>query len=98
MILGTSKILSKSGPGDLRIITKMLQRIQEKYGIILENIMFVNMDLKQIRFFSKECMSRVPYVSLFGFRFVSSCLFRFVFDFHGNLHIYLKNSFCGDED
>ena len=35
MILGTSKILSKSGPVDLLIITKMRQRIQEKYGIIL---------------------------------------------------------------
>ena len=30
MILGTSKIWSKSGPGDLLIITKMLQKIQEK--------------------------------------------------------------------
>jgi hypothetical protein len=27
MIPGTSKILSKSGPGDLLIITKMLQKI-----------------------------------------------------------------------
>ena len=30
MISGTSKIWSKSGPGDLRIITKMLQELQEK--------------------------------------------------------------------
>ena len=36
MILGTSKILSKSGPTTLPIITKMFQKIQEKYGIILE--------------------------------------------------------------
>ena len=34
MILGTSKSWSKSGPGDLLTITKMAQRIQEKYGII----------------------------------------------------------------
>ena len=30
MILGTSKIVSEYGPGDLLIITKMLQKIQEK--------------------------------------------------------------------
>ena len=30
MISGTSKIWSKSGPGELRIITKMAQEIQEK--------------------------------------------------------------------
>ena len=36
MISGTSNILLKSGPGDLLTITKMLQKIQEKYGIILE--------------------------------------------------------------
>ena len=30
MIPGTPKVLSKSGPGDLQVITKMLQKIQEK--------------------------------------------------------------------
>ena len=40
MIPGTSKILSKSGPGDLLTITKMLQKIQEKYGIILKKYYF----------------------------------------------------------
>ena len=35
MILGTSNILSKSGPVALLIITKMAQTIQEKYGNIL---------------------------------------------------------------
>ena len=40
MILGTSIFLSKSGPGDLRIITKMLQKLQEKYGIILDKYYF----------------------------------------------------------
>ena len=49
MILGTSKILSKSGPGTLRIITKMLQKIQENYGIIMENIIFVNMGHQNFR-------------------------------------------------
>ena len=51
MIPGTSKILSKSGPGDLLIITKMLQKIQEKYGIILEKYYFVNMGLKNFENF-----------------------------------------------
>ena len=36
MIPGTSKMLSKYGPGDLLTITKMAQKIQENYGIILE--------------------------------------------------------------
>ena len=30
MILGTSKVLSKSGPVDLLTITKMLKKMQEK--------------------------------------------------------------------
>ena len=53
MISGTSKIWSKSGPVDLLIITKMLQKIQENYGIILENIMFVNLGLTKFRFVRK---------------------------------------------
>ena len=35
MIWGTSNILLKSGPVTLLSITKILQRKQEKYGIIL---------------------------------------------------------------
>ena len=59
MILGTSKILSKSGPVDLLTITNMLQKIQEKYGIILENIIYANLGLKN-RTFPRKCMSYVP--------------------------------------
>ena len=36
MISGTANIWSKSGPVNLLTITKMLQKIQEKYGVILE--------------------------------------------------------------
>ena len=36
MISGTSKISSKSGPVDFLIITKMLQKIRDKSGNILE--------------------------------------------------------------
>ena len=36
MISGTSEIWSKSGPVALLTITKMVQRIQEKYRIVLE--------------------------------------------------------------
>ena len=36
MIPGTLNFLSKSGTVALRIITKMLQKIQENYGLILE--------------------------------------------------------------
>ena len=45
MIYGTSEILSKHGPVDLPTITKMLQRMQETDGDILENIIFGNMGL-----------------------------------------------------
>ena len=37
MFLGTSEILLKYGPVDLLVITKMLQKIQENYGIVLDN-------------------------------------------------------------
>ena len=49
MIPGTSQILSKSGSGALLTITRMAKQIQENYGIILENIIYVNMGLKKIR-------------------------------------------------
>ena len=48
MILGTSKIWSKSWPVTLPIITKILQKIQETYGSILGNIIFVHMGTKKI--------------------------------------------------
>ena len=75
MIPGTSKTLSKSGPGDLRIITKMLQETQEKYGIILEKYYFWQYETSEIRNFSKSVCPR--YQMLFdAFRL----LFGFAFD------------------
>ena len=53
MISGTSKILSKSGPGDLLIITKMLQKIQEKLWNHPGNILSMSiLDLKKFENFS----------------------------------------------
>ena len=64
MILGTSKFLSKSGPADLLIITKRLQRIQENYGIILDKYYFCQYGTQNKL---KVCMSYVPCVSIFRF-------------------------------
>ena len=76
MISGTSKTWSKSGPVALLIITKMLQPIQENYGIILENIMYANMGLKQIES-SKSVCPRYHGVS---------------FSFCGKLSTYFENN------
>ena len=80
MILGTSKIWSKSGPGGLLTITKMLQKIQEKVWNHPGKILFLSIwDI----IFSKIigiCMSYVPDFSVF-------CCFVF-----GGFHL-LKYSF-----
>ena len=55
MILGTSKIWSKSGPVDLLIITNMLQKIQENMGNSWKHIIFVNMGLKKYLRFENVC-------------------------------------------
>ena len=60
MIPGTSKIWSKSGPGDLLIITKMLQKTQAKYGIILETYYFCQYVTHKISKIFEICMSDVP--------------------------------------
>ena len=53
MILGTSKIWSKSGPVDLLIITKMLQRIQEQLWNHPGNILSMSIwDIKKFETFS----------------------------------------------
>ena len=49
MISGTSNIWLKSGPGDLLTITKMLQKIQENYGIILETYYLCQSGTQKIR-------------------------------------------------
>ena len=45
MISGTSEFSSKSGPGDLRIITKMAQNIQETYGFIFNKYYFWSLSI-----------------------------------------------------
>ena len=81
MIPGTSKILSKSGPGDFRIITKMLQQIQEKLWEHLGNILFLS--ICDIKIFEKIETFRNLYVLgtrvvPFFSRFVSMCFLMFV--------------------
>ena len=69
MISGTSKILSKAGPGNLLTITKRLQRIQEHFGIILENIIFVNLGLTKFRNELKSVCPTYQVLSIFLFVF-----------------------------
>ena len=49
MILGTSKIWSKSGPVDLLTITKLAQKIQENMEPYWKHIIFANLVLKKIK-------------------------------------------------
>ena len=51
MILGTSKIWSKSGPG-------ALQKIQENMEASWKNIIYVNMGLKTFRLFRENVCPR----------------------------------------
>mgnify|MGYP000545237356 CR=1 FL=1 len=60
MISGTQKIWSKSGPVDLITITKMLQNIQENYGIILEKYYVCQSGTSHISKIFDICMSQVP--------------------------------------
>ena len=84
MILGTSRIWSKSGPVTLLTITKMPQRIQAKYGDILENIIYVNMGLKKNESFQENICPRC-HVFLTCFSIGS--------DFCGCLNILFENNF-----
>ena len=59
MVSGTSKKWSKSGPVALLIITKMLQTIQENYGIILEKYYLCQYGTQKLKKLEK-CMSYVP--------------------------------------
>ena len=88
MISGTSKILSKSGPVALLTITKTLQRIQENYGIILANFIYVNMGLKKTKMFGDMYVLCTRFVDCFHF-FV--CFFV-------NIWLPVLKYFCGDED
>ena len=76
MIPGTSKILSKSGPGTLRIITKMLQKIQEKIWNHLLKILFLSIwDIKMF-----ENVRNLYVLGTSFFDFFSIC-FRFLLGF-----------------
>ena len=51
----TSKILSKYGPVALQFITKMLQKIQEKYGDILETYYLCKYGTRKLKMFENVC-------------------------------------------
>ena len=71
MIWGTSIFLSNSGPVALRTITKMLQKIQEKYGNILGKYYLCQYGTQKSKMFEKQMY--VP-----GTIFVV-CFFSFLF-------------------
>ena len=71
MIRGTSKIWSKTGPVDLLIITEMLQRIQEKYGISLVKYYLCQYGTQEKRLFEEKICHR--YQMFRGFQ----CVFDF---------------------
>ena len=78
MIPGTSKILSKSGPVDLLTITKMLQTIQENYGIILGTSYFVNFGTQKTKTFEElYVLGTIGFSIVFIFNLCRVC-FRFV--------------------
>ena len=64
MISGTSTILSKSGPVDLLIITKMLQRIQEKLWNHPGEILFMSIWDSKKRFFREMYVRGIIFVSI----------------------------------
>ena len=88
MIPGTSKILSKSGPGDLRIITKMLQKIQDKLWNHPGKILFLSIwDIKIFEIVRDLYVLGTSFFRFFWF-------FRFCFwMFLCFLNIYLGNIF-----
>ena len=71
MISGTSKIWSKSGPVALLIITKMAQKIQENYRIILEKYYLCQYETQTDKKKKNE-KGYVPGTTFFDF--VSICL------------------------
>ena len=79
MISGTSKIWSKSGPGDLLIITKMLQKIQEKLWNHLGKYYCCQSGTSKIRQFSESVCPGYQiffvFFDIFRFRFGISCVF-----------------------
>ena len=72
---GTSKIWLKSGPGDLLIITKMLHKIQENMESSWENIIYVNLGLKQIEHFRENVCPKYHMFSFVYLCFSFFCVF-----------------------
>ena len=89
MMSGTSKIWSKSGPGHLLTITKMLQKIQGNMESSWTNIVYVNMGLKKSKLFKKMYVLGTILFACFSF---GSSAVWWKFDY-----IFWKY-FCGDED
>ena len=84
MISGTSKIWSKSGPVALLTITNMLQKIQEKYGIILEHVISSIRDSHNFENFRKMYVLRgLPFCG-HSKRSLVHCMFA---NQHGCTHI-----------
>ena len=70
MILGTSKTWSKSGPADLLTITRIAQRIQEKYGIILEPYYLCQYGTQKSKIFEQMYVLGTMCLRLFAFDLV----------------------------
>ena len=80
MILGTSKILSNSGPVDLLIITEMLQKMQEKIWNP-PGTYFLSMWISKFRTFSKSVCPMYQIFSMFVrcvFVVFSNCFSHFL--------------------
>ena len=86
MIPGTSKKLSKSGPGTLRIITKMLQKIQENRWNHLGKILCLSIcDIEIFENCRKSVCPRYQIVSMFFVR----CCFGFLLDLLVFVWVYI---------
>ena len=70
MIWGTSKIWSKSGPVDLLTITKMAQRIQGNYGIILKTYYFPYLNFPKLRNSLKSGLTKHLFVLIWCLEFL----------------------------
>ena len=82
MVSGTSQIWSKSGPVDLLIITKMLQKKQEKLWKDPEpNIIYVNLGLKKE---NPRTVCHRYYILRFSMLLLMFCVF---------LNTYFENKF-----
>ena len=47
-MFGSTENVTKSGPSEPVVITKILQKMQEQYGNVLEHLIFVNMGINNL--------------------------------------------------